>query len=61
MVDRACRQLWLPEREYVRLGAGFEERDLQCPLADRVVLAYELVEAAVLEQAGPVVGDVHAV
>ena len=51
----------LPERERVRLGAGLEERDLQRPLADRVVLAHELVQAAVLEQAVSVLVDVHAV
>ena len=51
----------LPERERVRLGAGLEERDLQRPLADRVVLAHELVQAAVPEQAVPVLVDVHAV
>jgi hypothetical protein len=35
--------MWpLPEREYVCLGAWLEERDLQRPLADRVVLAAEI-------------------
>ncbi len=53
--------LELPEREHVRLGAGLEERDLQRPLADPVVLAHELIQAAVAEQAVPVVVDVHAV
>jgi hypothetical protein len=33
----------LAEREHVGLCAGLEERDLQRPLADRVVLAHELV------------------
>ncbi len=51
----------LSEGEHVRLGARLEERDLQRPLADRVVLAHELVEAAVPEQAVPVLVDVHAV
>jgi hypothetical protein len=51
----------LSERERVRLGAGFEEGDLQRPLADGAVLAYELVHAAVAQQTGPVLGDVHAV
>jgi hypothetical protein len=58
-----CQVRWsdLSERERVRLGAGFEEGDLQRPLADGAVLAYELVHAAVAQQAGPVLGDVHAV
>jgi hypothetical protein len=51
----------LAERERVRLGACLEECDLERPLADRVVLAYELVHAAVPEQAVPAVVDVHAV
>lgn len=61
------RRLWsetgiaLPERERVRLGAWLEERDVQRPLADRVVLAHELVQAAVPEHAVPVLVDVHAV
>ena len=38
-----------------------EERDLQGPLTNRVVLADELVQAAVAEQAVPVLVDVHAV
>jgi hypothetical protein len=50
----------LAERERVGLGAALEERDLQCPLADRVVLAHELVEAAVPEQAVPSLVDVNA-
>jgi hypothetical protein len=41
----------LPERERVRLGAWLEEGDLERPLADGVVLAYELVHAAVPQQA----------
>jgi len=56
-----CRHLRLPEREHVRLGAGLEERDLQGPLTDRVVLTHELVQAAVPEQAVPVFVDVDAV
>ena len=51
----------LAERERVRLGAGLEEGDLQRPLADRVVLAHELVQAAVAEHAVAVLVDVHAV
>ena len=53
--------LRLPESERVRFGAGVEEGDFQCPLTDRVVLAHELVEAAVVEQAAAVLVDVHAV
>jgi hypothetical protein len=45
----AVGDLRLPEGEHVRLDAGLEERDLQGPLADRVVLAHELVEATVAE------------
>ena len=37
----------LPERERVRLGAGLEEGDLQRSITDSVVLAHELVHAAV--------------
>jgi mannose-6-phosphate isomerase-like protein (cupin superfamily) len=58
---RSSREPWLPEGERVRLGAGVEERDLQRPLADRVVLAYELVKAAVPEHAVPVLVDVPPV
>src|SRR4051794_23175494 len=47
----------LPEREHVRLGARLEERDLDRPLAHRVVLAHELVEAAVPEHAVAVLVD----
>jgi len=60
MVDQRSRRLWLAERERVGLGAGLEERDLQCPLADRVVLAQELVQPALPEQPFPVLVDVHA-
>ena len=59
--DHPVARALLPERERVRLGAGLEERDLKRPLADRVVLAHELVEAAVPEQAGAVLVDVDAV
>ncbi len=45
--------LWLPEREHVRLGAGLEQRDLQGSFVGRVMLAYELVQAAGPEQAVP--------
>ena len=51
----------LAEREHVCLGAGLEERDLQRPLADPVVRAHELVEAAFPKRAVPVLVDVHAV
>jgi hypothetical protein len=51
----------LPERERVGLGAWLEERDLQGPLADRIVLADELVHAGVLEQAVSGLVDVDAV
>ena len=53
--------VWRPEREHVRLGPGLEERDLERPLADRVVLADEVIQAAVPEHAAPVRVDVHAV
>jgi hypothetical protein len=43
------------------LGAGLAERDLQCPLADRVVLAHELVETAVAQKAVSVLVDVRTV
>src|SRR5512133_2436449 len=51
----------LPEREDICGRAGLEESDLQRPLADRVVLAHELVQAAVPEQAVAVLVDIHAV
>ena len=51
----------LPERERVGLGAGLLECDLQRALANLVTLAHELIEAAVLEQAVPVLVDVPAV
>jgi hypothetical protein len=50
---RETGRLWsegdiaLSERERVRLGAWPEEGDLQRALLDRVVLAHELVQAAV--------------
>ncbi len=49
------------ERERVRLGTGLEEGDRQRPVADVVVLANELVEAAVPENAVSVGVDVDAV
>jgi hypothetical protein len=52
---------YLAECERVRFGAGLEEGDLERPLADHVVLAHELVKAAVPEQAVPVFVDVDAV
>ncbi len=51
----------LAECERVRLGAGLEERDLKRPLANPVVLSDELVEAALPEEAVPVLVDVDAV
>src|SRR3954447_7335767 len=51
----------LAECERVRLRAGLIERDLERPLADGVVLAHELVHAAVLEQPVAAVVDVDAV
>jgi hypothetical protein len=50
----------LAERERVRLGAGLVEADLERSLADPVVLARELVQAAVAEHAGSVLVDVAA-
>jgi hypothetical protein len=47
----------LPEREHVRLGARFAERNLERPLADRVVRAHELVQAADPEHAVAVLVD----
>jgi hypothetical protein len=50
---REIDRLWaegdiaLSERERVRVGAPPEEGDLQRALLDRVVLAHELVQAAV--------------
>src|SRR4051794_26156656 len=51
----------LAEREHVGLGAGLQERDLKRPLADHVVLAYELVQAAAAEEAVAILVDVLAV
>jgi hypothetical protein len=61
IVTGANTRALLPERERVRLRAGFEERDLHGPLSDCIVRAHELVQAAVLEAATPVPVDVHAV
>ena len=60
VISAYINELGLAEREHVRLGAGLEERDLQGPFADRTGLAHELVQAAVPEQAVPVVVDIHA-
>ena len=54
-------QIRLAERERVRLGTGLEEGDLQRPLADRVVLTDELIQAALAEYATAVCVNVHAV
>src|SRR5215207_1859840 len=51
---------WLSESERVGLGAWFEEGDLERALADRVVLAHELVHAALPEHAVPLLVDVLA-
>jgi hypothetical protein len=51
----------LPEGEHVCLGARLQEGDLQGPVADRVVGAHELVQAAVPEQTVAVLVEVHAV
>ena len=48
----------LSECERVGLGAWLEEGDLQGPLAGRVVLAHELVHAALAENAIAVLVDV---
>jgi hypothetical protein len=50
----------LPESGRIRLGAGLEERDLQRPLANLVVLAYELVHTGLLKQPVAVFVDVDA-
>ena len=52
---------WLTERERVGLGVGLEERDLERPLPNSVVLADELVQAAVAKDAVAVLVDVDAV
>jgi hypothetical protein len=59
--DHATTLCALSERERVCLGAGLEECDLERPLADGVVLAHELVHAAVSQQAVSGLVDVHAV
>jgi hypothetical protein len=60
-VSNGPRTVGLAECEHVRFGAGLEERDLQRPLADRIVRAHELVEAAFPKHAVPVLVDVPAV
>jgi hypothetical protein len=50
----------LPECVRVGRGAWLEEGDLQGPLADRVVLAHELVQAAVPKHAVALLVDVDA-
>jgi hypothetical protein len=52
---------WLTERERVGLGVSLEERDLEHPLPNSVVLADELVQAAVAKDAVAVLVDVDAV
>ena len=51
----------LPECEHVRLGATLEKDYLKGVLPDGVVLAHELVEAAVIEHAVALLVDVEAV
>ena len=48
----------LPEGECVRLGAGLVEGDLERSLADPVMLAYKLIQAAVPNHAVSVLVDV---
>src|SRR5215471_5119328 len=48
----------LPEGECVRLGAGLVEGDLERSLADPVMLAYKLIQAAVPDHAVSVLVDV---
>jgi hypothetical protein len=55
------RVSWLAEGEGIRLDSGLEEPDLERPLADGVVLADELVQAAVSKHPIPVCVDVDAV
>jgi hypothetical protein len=54
------RRFRLPECEHVRFDPGLEERDLQRPLADGVVLAHELVQPAVPEHAPSILVDIHS-
>src|SRR4051794_605645 len=51
----------LPEREDVGLGPGGQEADLERPFADGLLLAHELVQAALAEQPVAVAVDVEAV
>src|SRR5687767_14350862 len=51
----------LPECERVGVGAWLEEGDLQGPLAGRIVLAHELVHAALAENAVAGLVDVDTV
>ena len=50
----------LSEGEHVRLGARFQERDLECSLADSIADAHKLIEPAFQEGAVPFLVDVHA-
>jgi hypothetical protein len=50
-----------PNCERVGLGVSLEERDLEHPLPNSVVLADELVQAAVAKDAVAVLVDVDAV
>jgi hypothetical protein len=60
-IDRSSCRDGLPqltEREHVRLGAAFEEGDLKRLLVDRVMLAHELIQAAVPKHAVSALVDV---
>jgi hypothetical protein len=59
MVEKMSRLL--SEGKHVRLGTRLEECDLSRPLADRVVLSHELVQAPFPEQPVSLLVDVHAV
>ena len=57
--ERRCVRL--SEGERVRLDSRLEERELECLLVDRSVLAHQLVQAALPEHTGPVLVDVDTV
>jgi hypothetical protein len=61
LVISSGQRSWLTERERVGLGVGLEERNLERPLPNSVVLADELVQAAVAKDAVAVLVDVDAV
>lgn len=49
LLNRRSHSVRSAKREHARLGAELEKRDLQHPLPNRVVLAQDLVQAAVPE------------